>query len=352
MIQLSRSAFPFSTLSESGLVREKNEDRYSVTSFQTIKRPRERSLLAVLCDGVGGEQAGEVAAEMAVNLITGNIARSDAADPVLDLETAFQQASAAIRLEAQNNQSWHGMATTAACVWIIGQNLYTATVGDSRIYLLRGGQITQLSTDHTWLQEAMDAGILKQDEVENHPNAHVIRRFLGSENPPEVDFRIRTPDGASADQGMKLQFGDILFLCSDGCSDLVAPGEILSHLQNTPLQAGLQSIKALAYERGGRDNITMIAVKVPAGISITAMRRRRTRLILFGVGVALAAATGLYLGWRSQQLRVEETVPGFTPEQFSGTLASPLPTVELTPGGTQTSYPQVIPTFPGSGPSH
>ena len=350
MIQLTHSVYPFAALSEPGLVREINEDRFSVTSFRTEQRPRMLSLLAVICDGVGGEQAGEVAAEMAVNLITGSIAKTSGSDPVTALQTAIQQASTAVRLEAQNTESRRGMASTAACAWILGCMLYTATVGDSRIYLLRDGKITQLSTDHTWLQEALEMGMIQADETENHPNAHIIRRFLGSENPPEVDFRIRGLDGADANQGMELMTGDLLFLCTDGCSDLVKPDEILASLEHSPLQEGLSAVKRLAYERGGKDNITMITVQIPKGIRPVAKKGRAIRLVLFAVGVALAAILGLYLGWRSQQERLQEPVQAFTPEQFSGTLASPLPTVELTPSGTRTPYPVVIPTFPGSEP--
>lgn len=350
MIQLSRSAYPFAALSEPGLIREMNEDRFSVTSFQNASRPRVRSLLAVICDGVGGEQAGEVAAEMAVNLITGSIAKSSGEDPVMSLQSAVQQASAAIRLEAQNSESRRGMASTAACVWIIGRRLFTATVGDSRIYLLRTGQIAQLSTDHTWLQEALDSGILQENETENHPNAHVIRRFLGSENPPEVDFRIRSMNGANADQGMELQPGDILFLCSDGCSDLVKPEEILENLTHFPLQQGLDAVKKLAYERGGKDNITMIAVQIPAGIPSAIKRMRNLRLILFAAGVALAAIIGLYLGWKSQQEKINEPSQMFTPEQFSGTLASPMPTASETPSVSPSPYQMITPTFTGTKP--
>ncbi len=350
MIQLTRSAFPFAALSEPGLVREKNEDRYSITSLETLKHPREKSLLAVLCDGVGGEQAGEVAAEMAVNLVTDRIIHSTAEDPVLILQTAIQQASAAIRLEAQNNDSRRGMASTIACVWIIGQRLYTATVGDSRIYLVRNKQILQLSTDHTWLQEAFEMGLVQQEEKENHPNAHVIRRFLGSETPPEVDFRIRMAQDVYAGQGMELQPGDILFLCSDGCSDLVVPDEILARLQNLPFNTALNAIKTLAYERGGKDNITMIAVQVPEKLAAAARMRRITRVVLFALAVLLAAIMGLYLGWKSEQERIQQPVSVFTPQQFSGTLASPIPTKDFTPQSTGTIYPLTTPTMTGYKP--
>ena len=82
------------------------------------------------------------------------------------------------------------MAATCACALVIDNRLYTASVGDSRIYLVSGESIQQLTTDHTWIQEALEAGILTPEEAQNHPNTHVIRRYLGSPQPVEVDLRL------------------------------------------------------------------------------------------------------------------------------------------------------------------
>jgi protein phosphatase len=87
------------------------------------------------------------------------------------------------------------MGATAACAWVIGQQLYIAYVGDSRIYLLRQRRIQQLSRDHTWVQEALEKGILDRNGIKNHPNLHVIRRYLGAAEPPEPDLRLFLESG-------------------------------------------------------------------------------------------------------------------------------------------------------------
>jgi PPM family protein phosphatase len=90
----------------------------------------------------------------------------------------------------ESDAARQGMGATCVAALIIGRRLYAVTVGDSRLYLMREGTIRQLSTDHTWIQEALEAGILQPEDANGHPNAHVIRRYLGSPKPPEVDHRI------------------------------------------------------------------------------------------------------------------------------------------------------------------
>ena len=105
------------------------------------------------------------------------------------------------------------MGATCACAWLVGERLYTATVGDSRVYLLRGERIQRVSTDHTWIQEALERGVLRPEQISGHPNAHIIRRYLGSPVAPEVDLRLRvsgeeSDEQALANQGTLLLPGD------------------------------------------------------------------------------------------------------------------------------------------------
>ena len=193
-------------------------------------------LLAVLTDGIGGHRAGEVAAEMATERISQVVAASSGAQPVETLRQAIIQASQEIYTMASGDAARQGMGTTCACAWIIDKRLYTATVGDSRLYLIRKGSIQQLSTDHTWVQEAIEMGSLKPEQVKGHPNQHMIRRYIGSPNPPEVDFRLRLAEsgdllsGSELNQGLTLREGDRLLLTSDGLTDLVNDSEILGGL--------------------------------------------------------------------------------------------------------------------------
>jgi protein phosphatase len=159
-------------------------------------------------------------------------------------------------------------------------------VGDSRLYLLRDGVIRRLSTDHTWVQEAVEQGVLTPEQIRGHPNQHVIRRYLGGPTPPEVDLRLRLREDeddlqAEANQGLRLFPGDIILLTSDGLTDLVSDDEICDAYK---AQAGQGQVSAqtaghqlidLANKRGGHDNITLVAISIPSKKMDAAARLRR-----------------------------------------------------------------------------
>ncbi len=295
----SHSHLPFATLSDRGLIRDHNEDCLSMTAFASVSELIPESLLCVLCDGVGGHQAGETASAMAVEHISSYLEAADASSPLIQLTTAIQNASVAVWQAAQTSPDLHGMASTAACAWIIGKRLFTACVGDSRIYLIRKKRLHQISVDHTWLQEALEAGLITRSDFKGHPNAHVIRRYIGSETPPEVDTRLKLGDNpAQNQQGMLLDSGDMLFICSDGISDLVLETEIETILkQPHDLETMLQQFKDLAFQRGAPDNLSMILVKIPSSSPPITRKSKITRLMVFALVVLMAAFLGVYLGW-------------------------------------------------------
>jgi protein phosphatase len=246
-----------------------NEDRYSVSAFRLDDEGSTPSVFAIIADGVGGHKAGEIAAEIAVNDISHAVAESDGTEPQKTLEYAIIKAGEAIQKQSLKNVSQQGMGSTCACVWIIDHRLYTASVGDSRIYLIREGDIQQISVDHTWVQEALDHGIIKPEQARNHPRSHIIRRYLGSKTAVVPDIRLKlNPDETDAqsiaNQGMQLYPGDQLLLCSDGLSDLVEDSEIREAVLNSEMSDASSALINLANERGGHDNITIIALKVPA----------------------------------------------------------------------------------------
>jgi PPM family protein phosphatase len=121
-----------------------------------------------------------VAAELAVNHIMQSVAKGDGKVSKHIIEQAVNEASSAIAAHSSTNDNLKGMGATCAIVWIIDNKLHTAYVGDSRIYLMRGGRIQQLTVDHSWVQEAIEKGILTPELAREHPNVHVIRRYLGS----------------------------------------------------------------------------------------------------------------------------------------------------------------------------
>ena len=161
------------------------------------------------------------------------------------------------------------MGSTCACAWVIENRLYTAYVGDSRIYLLRGKVIQRLTVDHTWVQEAYEKGIITAEQMRDHPNVHVIRRYLGGIKLPEVDFRLRIDDEESSEesennQGFHLEPGDTILLCTDGLTDLVWDDEILKIIRSKKdMKHAAESLVNLANERGGHDNITVVIMAMP-----------------------------------------------------------------------------------------
>ena len=269
MIRTQHAHLHVAALSHAGMSGKNNEDRFAVLSHVLSADDPTPSLFAVLSDGIGGHRAGEVAAELAVDHISQLVAESNGRDPLKIMEEAIHSASEAIAHHSASDDKQHGMGATCACAWVIGDKLYIAFVGDSRIYFLRGGQMHQLTTDHTWVQEAIEKKIIQPEEGREHPNVHVIRRYLGSLKLPEVDFRLKLNDSdnsvqAQKNQGMILQPDDTLLLCSDGLTDMVWADEIQQTLlaADSPKTA-VQKLVAQANERGGHDNITVIVMTVP-----------------------------------------------------------------------------------------
>ncbi len=253
--------------SHPGMSGKINEDRFLVNAFRLEDPSSTPSVLAIVADGIGGHRAGEIAAEYAVETISRHIAESDASQPVPILHDAIQLANQKIYSEAESDPEKKGMGATCACCWIIGYRLYTANLGDSRIYLLRNGAIQQISTDHTWIQSALDAGVITPDQVKGHTHAHIIRRYLGSQNVVEPDSRMNinaneSEEQSLANQGMQLLPDDQLLICSDGLTDLVEDEEIQNVLLNPEADKNLQSLIDLANQRGGHDNITVVNLVV------------------------------------------------------------------------------------------
>jgi protein phosphatase len=271
-----KTHLPVAALTHPGMKGKNNEDRFGVSAFRMRTQPPVPVLLAVLSDGIGGHRAGEVASELAVNTIIYHAAASDGKNPRDILEESIIAASQAIQRQAQQNPEQAGMGATCACAWIAGDRLFTATVGDSRSYLMRGGIIRQIRTDHTWIQEALDRGIIEPDQANGHPNAHVIRRYLGSLNPPEVDFRIRAVED-EVENGLRLVSNDVLLLCSDGLTDLVSDQEILEAFRLSAIDEAGQQLIDLANQRGGNDNITLVAIQVPGENSVEKTREIHRR---------------------------------------------------------------------------
>jgi protein phosphatase len=246
-----------------------NEDSYQITSFTIGDNDDTPVLLTVVADGIGGHKAGEVASRITVETIIRAVAESDVSDPQWVLKSALLEANHSITSEAAEDDEKKGMGSTVACALIIDAALYIATLGDSRIYLIRDNIIRQLNIDHTWVQEALDVGVINSEEARSHPRRHLIRSYLGSSDPIKPDLRLYLSDNenleqAKANQGLPLLPMDQILLCSDGLSDLVADEEIIDILQGGGTHdEQLQKLVDLANLRGGHDNITVVLLQSP-----------------------------------------------------------------------------------------
>ena len=356
MIRTTHSSYPVAALTHPGMTGKNNEDRYAVSAYRLSRRSRKPVLFAVLTDGIGGHRSGEVASEIAVERISQAVAASDGNQPVDTLRQAITQASQEIYTLASGEKQHQGMGTTCVCAWIIDKKLYTATIGDSRLYLIRHGVIFQLSTDHTWIQEAIEQGILKPEQAKGHPNQHVIRRYIGSPNSPEIDFRLRSINGSSngfseANQGMELKEGDRLLLCSDGLTDLVEDNEILSAYQQDSLDQASQALLELANNRGGHDNITLVAIQIPKRslIERVATSDRLFAAALVGavmVTVFIFASLVIGFNWLNNRQGNVTLTPGGAVEPTQG-IPSATHEIESAPiqPATLTPVPNAIPTL-------
>ena len=246
-----------------------NEDSYQIASFTISDNDDTPVLLTVVADGIGGHKAGEVASKIAVETIISTVAESDVSDPQWVLKSALLEANHSITSEAAEDDERKGMGSTVATALIIDTALYIATLGDSRIYLIRDNSIRQLNIDHTWVQEALDVGVINSEEARSHPRRHLIRSYLGSADPIKPDLRLYLADNetleqAKANQGLPLLPKDLILLCSDGLSDMLADEEILEILQGGGTHdEQLQKLVDLANLRGGHDNITVVLLQSP-----------------------------------------------------------------------------------------
>jgi len=232
----------FAAATDVGRMRKNNEDSY--LSSQPV---------AAVADGMGGHSAGEVASAIAIEELAALGRRgpwANETDATDDLKQAILRANRRIREMAASDRKLNGMGTTLVALLEDGDMVHVANVGDSRGYLLRQGELSQVTVDHSLVQELVDDGRLSPEDAERHPQRSVITRALGID--PEVEFDLFT---------YKLQVGDRLLLCSDGLSDVVEPAQIRKVLLRVrSAQRAARELVTVANDQGGPDNITVIVV--------------------------------------------------------------------------------------------
>jgi protein phosphatase len=240
-----------------GRVRPLNEDYHRVWSFPL---PRGSLDLYAVADGMGGAASGELASKTAVEVLDESFQRYAAemsqGNAVVNVSTmldkAFRLANKRIYASAMQHEGRRGMGTTLTCLAVLDDRAYIGHVGDSRVFLVRGNTIYQLTKDHSWVEEQLEKGLLTEEEAEEHEWRNLITRALGTR--PQV-----APDTAE----LELKMGDTFVLSSDGLHGLVTPEEILEELRRTrDRQHVVEYLIALANERGGHDNITLVIAEV------------------------------------------------------------------------------------------
>jgi protein phosphatase len=355
MIRTPRAHLNVEAQTHAGMTGKNNEDRYAVASFLVDENERMPVLFSVLADGIGGHRAGEVAAELAVNHIMQVVAQSDTLHIRKTIEDAVTEASDAIAAHSAANDNLKGMGATCVIAWIIGDKLYTAYVGDSRIYLMRGGRIQQLTVDHSWVQEAIEKGLLTPELAREHPNVHVIRRYLGSPEPPDPDFRLKFFDTegdhqAEANQGLQLQPDDVLLLCSDGLTDLVWNDEILETVRTrSSLKEAGKALIDLANARGGHDNTTIVLISVPSDFKLVVKKKDRGAAwlpwVIGGIaGILFVLLAGSILAFGLLRQFTASPTPTAT---LTATLTvTPSPTGTFIPTATAAAPTQPLPIAP------
>lgn len=248
------------SVSDVGRVREANEDSWG--AFEQLSKamdlPQEtverKGRLYAVADGMGGHAAGEVASKRAIGVLFSHYYDDPDIDLVRSLERAFWSANAEIYAQAATNPNLSGMGTTLVAAVIQDDTLIVANVGDSRAYLVRDGRAEQVSRDHSWVNEQVEAGLLTEAEAQVHVYRNIITRSLGSR-----------PDVAVDTFTVPLQVGDALMLCTDGVCNDVTPTEISALVSQAPHAAvAATSVVARGNERGGVDNLTAVVVRVVA----------------------------------------------------------------------------------------
>ena len=247
----------YQAVTDVGRKRKGNEDNLIADA--------EQNLFAV-ADGMGGHAAGEVASKVAVDAIHEFIGLTGGDEEItwpygLDegisydgnrLKTALRYANGKVLEVAKSRADYESMATTVAAVLLDGATANLAHVGDSRIYLFRGGELSQLTSDHSWVNEQLNMGALSADQARSHPLRNVVTRALGGKPDLQVDVQAQT-----------VQPGDVLLICSDGLTTMVPDADIAQIMANEARDVDniARDLVAEANERGGEDNITVVLIR-------------------------------------------------------------------------------------------
>lgn len=241
--------------SHKGMIRETNEDNCNVI-FGNSNEDSKTTAAFIVADGMGGHSAGEIASKMAVGYISERLEHipCDLDEKALHdyLSKSIEEINDIIYQKSMEQGPYFGMGTTLLIALFFNEKLYIVHIGDSRAYIIRDGNITQLTIDHSYVEELIKNGSLTRGEAKNHPQKHVITRALGCFEKAEVDiFACDICDN------------DIFILCTDGLTNMLSDEKIESIVtKSDEPQAACSELVKAANANGGNDNITVIVIRM------------------------------------------------------------------------------------------
>mgnify|MGYP002508268335 CR=1 FL=1 len=241
-------------LTDPGCVRPQNQDAFHMEQLDR------NTLLCIVCDGMGGAKSGNIASSLASEVFVEEIKRSWMPDMEQDkidqmLLSAVKLANFTVFDQAQQFEEFDGMGTTLVAVLTVGKTVYTVNVGDSRMYIVHGGQIEQITHDHSYVQYLVDMGRITAEEARTAQNRNIITRAVGTESSVDADVFVTEIDPA----------GNAVYalLCSDGLTNHIGENELAQILcADSNVSAKADTLVSRANNYGGTDNITAVVIKL------------------------------------------------------------------------------------------
>lgn len=234
------------SISDIGKTREMNQD-YVYTSENAVGNLPN---LFIVADGMGGHKAGEFASRYTVETIVESIEQDEGTEPVKIIERAIHIANEELRKRADEDEAMSGMGTTVVVVTVIGDKAWVANVGDSRMYVV-GKEITQITQDHSLVEEMVRMGEIAKDAAKDHPDKNIITRAIGAAEKVIVDFF-----------QVKLHPQEYILMCSDGLTNMVEDQDICNIINSQrDVAERAEKLVETANSNGGKDNITVIIIE-------------------------------------------------------------------------------------------
>ncbi|HTS51091.1 MAG TPA: Stp1/IreP family PP2C-type Ser/Thr phosphatase [Bryobacteraceae bacterium] len=248
-----RPGIELGNLTDVGCHRPENEDYYCYAEPEDEQEFLHKGRLAVVADGMGGHEGGEMASRIAVECVRDAYLAYPDGDPRENLIAAFHQAHSAIQQYAREHPELEGMGTTCTCAVLKNNQLYYGHIGDSRLYLIRNPAISLVTEDHSYVQRLVRQGMLTPEQAAVHPERNILTAALGTQSAVAADF---------SQEPMPLAPGDVLLLCTDGLHGLVSDRELLYSACTSPAGEACRELVQTAKNRGGFDNITVQILRI------------------------------------------------------------------------------------------